>query len=108
MTEIDDLAAYHATYAAALTPDPSGMAGWWATWHKAGVPAEDAAAWANMGYLPDEARPCIEAGITPEMAAAGDDALVAEHGGAGAAVARLQLEDPGATVLVDPDADSHI
>jgi len=38
-------------------------------WMEAGVPAEDAAAWASLGYLPTEAAPLITAGVTPQMAA---------------------------------------
>jgi hypothetical protein len=43
--------------------------------HADGVSAEDAAAWANAGYLPGDAAPYIIAGITPQMAAEADEAL---------------------------------
>jgi hypothetical protein len=37
-------------------------------WMEMNVPAADAAAWASLGYLPSEARPLIEQGVTPETA----------------------------------------
>lgn len=73
--------------------------------HADGVTAEDAAAWANAGYLAEEAAPLIQQGITPEMANAGDDALIAEHGIIGAGILKFQLEHPGATIIVDPDVE---
>lgn len=100
---IEALAAYHAEYVAAGVS--KGMEGWAATWFKMGVPAAAAAEWARSGYLPAEAQPLIAQGITPELAAVGDEALVDEHGVIGAGVLKLQLEHPGATVLVDPDAE---
>lgn len=36
--------------------------------HAAGVTPEEAAAWANAGYLPQEARPLIVEGFSAEMA----------------------------------------
>lgn len=36
-------------------------------WWKLRVPAEVAAEWANLGYLPEEAAPLIADGITPAM-----------------------------------------
>ncbi len=35
-------------------------------WYRAGVPAADAVAWANQGFMPAEARPLIAVGITPQ------------------------------------------
>lgn len=45
---------------------------WWrlrlAPW-RLRLPADEAAAWASLGYLPGEAAPLIAAGVTPQMAA---------------------------------------
>lgn len=43
-------------------------------WYRMGVPVETAAAWASLGYYPAEAKPLIDQGITPETAAAVEDA----------------------------------
>lgn len=43
-------------------------------WCKAGVSVEDAIAWDGLGYMPGEAAPLIEAGMTPELAADADSA----------------------------------
>lgn len=40
-------------------------------WILAGQPAIDAAAWATLGYRPDEAAPLIAEGVTPAMAGIG-------------------------------------
>lgn len=37
-------------------------------WMEAGVPADEAACWANAGYLSAEAAPLIADGVTPETA----------------------------------------
>ena len=42
-------------------------------WILAGVPAADAASWADLGYLPAEAGSLIAEGVTPAMAALGQD-----------------------------------
>lgn len=71
-------------------------------WFRAGVSAADAAAWANLGYMPGEAAPLIADGITPEMAAATSEATTAVDGpDARAAVLRLAEDHPG--LLVDPE-----
>ncbi len=36
-------------------------------WYQMGVTALDAAAWANLGFLPGEAQPLIADGITPAL-----------------------------------------
>jgi hypothetical protein len=58
-------------------------------WFKMGVSASDAAAWANLGFYPDEAAPLIADGTTPQMQreiedhaeaqASGPDALAAQR-----------------------------
>lgn len=77
-------------------------------WMEAGVDAVTAASWARAGYLPDEALPRIAAGLTPGQASDQDAALIAEHGLIGYTAMTLQLETPGATLLVDPDAEAAI
>ncbi len=77
-------------------------------WANTGQPVEVAIAWAQANYLPHEALPRIEAGLTPQDAAAIDEALIAEHGIIGAVAMQLQLEHPGATLIVDPDAEAAI
>lgn len=39
---------------------------------EAGIPAAEAAKWANLGFTPEEALPLIDSGLTPELAAAAD------------------------------------
>src|SRR5690349_18458341 len=48
-------------------------------WFRMEVPAEEAIRWIKHNFTPDEARPLREAGMTPELAAAGetDDPLEA-------------------------------
>lgn len=77
-------------------------------WMEAGVDAIAAASWARAGYLPAEALPRIAAGLTPGQASDQDAALIAEHGLIGYAAAMLQMENPGATLIVDPDAEAAI
>ncbi len=77
-------------------------------WMQAGIDAVQAAAWARAGYMPDEALPRIAAGLTPGQASDQDAARIAEHGLIGYAAMMLQLETPGATLIVDPDAEAAI
>lgn len=77
-------------------------------WFRSGQPVEVATAWYDKAFTPVEALPNIAAGITPEMAAEAADALVEEHGVVGAVALQLALEHPGATLLVDPDAEAAI
>ncbi len=48
-------------------------------WMEAGVPADEAAAWTSLGYLPGEAAPLIAQGITSQMAGAVESAAVEEE-----------------------------
>lgn len=77
-------------------------------WMEAGVDAVAAASWARAGYLPAEAAPRIAAGLTARQASDQDAALIAEHGIIGAVAMQLQLEEPGATLIVDPDVEAAI
>lgn len=77
-------------------------------WAETGQPVEVAIAWHRHNYLPEEALPLIGQGMTPEMAAAGDEALIEAHGLIGATVLKLQLEHPGAEILVDPAVDEAL
>jgi hypothetical protein len=71
-------------------------------WMEAGVSAETAAAWANLGYLPAEAAPLIAAGVTPQMAGEmdrlADDIAGSPEERAAQLIDRLVAEG----VLVDP------
>ena len=79
-------------------------------WLLAGVGVDDAAAWANSGFLPDEAQPLIDQGVTPDMVGAADEAAVAALGGAAeyrrAAVLRLTEQIPG--IVIDPDVADRL
>lgn len=44
-------------------------------WRALAVGAELAAAWANRGYLPDEAAPLIADGVTPDLVASVEAAI---------------------------------
>jgi hypothetical protein len=77
-------------------------------WMDAGIAATIAASWARAGYLPAEALPRIAAGLTPGQASDQDATLIAERGIIGYAAAMLQLETPGATLIVDPDVETAI
>lgn len=50
-------------------------------WYRTGVPAAEAARWANLGYLPEEALAEIAQGMTVEMAQAGNEAEFAAADG---------------------------
>jgi hypothetical protein len=71
-------------------------------WMEAGVPARDAAAWASLGYLPAEAAPLIEAGVTPRIAGEMDE--LAEDIAGGHEERAMQVIDQlvAEGVLVDP------
>jgi len=43
-------------------------------WYLTETPAGEAAAWANLGYTPQGAKPLIDSGITPAMADDADSA----------------------------------
>lgn len=77
-------------------------------WRKAGINPIAAASWHRNGYTPNEALPRIAAGLTPRQAAAQDAALIAELGPIGYVAAMLQIQEPGATLIVDPDAEAAI
>lgn len=82
-------------------------------WMDAGVSAADAAGWANLGYLPEEAAPLIADGITPatvremerhaEQAAGGRDALAAQR------IQRMidagEIVDPAKVIRVQDPTD---
>lgn len=50
-------------------------------WMKAGVPADEAAAWANLNYYPSECADLRAQGVTPAMAEAMEDAETDVAGG---------------------------
>lgn len=86
-------------------------------WMKARVPADEAAAWANLNYYPGECADLRAQGITPAMAAAMEDAETDVAGGeelrAMQVVDQLHatglLADPSHVVQqVDPDDPNHI
>lgn len=97
MGKIEYIKAFHVAIGPGKAVLPLGLA-----WANTGQPVEVAIAWARRNYLPDEALPRIEAGLTPEQAAAIDDALIEEHGAINAALMQLQLDNPAAVILVDP------
>lgn len=73
-------------------------------WYAAGVTAEDAAAWANLGFKPDEAAPHIAAGITPQTYREMEDHAEAQAGGPEALAAMRVAELLGTGALLGPDA----
>ncbi|WP_431728553.1 hypothetical protein [Verrucosispora sp. TAA-831] len=87
MNRLTELRRYWTVYSATATQHCTSRTA--REWMEQDVPAEQAAAWANLGYLPDEAAPLIASGVTPataaeleahaEQAAGGRDALVAER-----------------------------
>jgi len=80
------------------------------------VPAQDAAAWANLGYMPAEAAPLIAQGITPAMALAAQEAAAAGAGSGGYAMLRVDELVADGTIVnprrvstrEDPDDPMHI
>lgn len=77
MDKLEQLRHYTRTYYAAATQLATSRIA--RTWMEAGIPAEQAAAWANIGMLPEEALPQIAAGVTPEMVVATDPTTDAER-----------------------------
>jgi hypothetical protein len=72
-------------------------------WILTGHPATDAAAWATLGYLPDEASPLIAEGVTPAMAGIGLDPS-ATDATSDAALAALRDElRRRDDLIIDPD-----
>jgi hypothetical protein len=71
-------------------------------WMEAGVPAADAAAWANLGYMPDEAEALIAAGRTPDQVAVTEAAEEAVAGGRDELL-RHRLRNLGPQIIIDPD-----
>lgn len=77
MGKLTDLRDYTRTYyAAAGQLRTSRIA---REWMEAGIPADQAAAWASIGCLPAEALPLIESGMTPDMVTATDPTTDAER-----------------------------
>lgn len=74
-----------------------------AQWYQMGVAAADAAAWANLGFYPDEAQPHIAAGITPAMYRETEDHAEEQAGGEDALAAQriAQMFDSGELVRED-------
>lgn len=72
--------------------------------------AADAAAWADRGYLPEEAGQYILDGANPDMAGAASDAAVAADGGPEAhlraQLLRLAGDNPG--LVIDPDVADRL
>lgn len=65
--------------------------------------AQEAAAWADLNFLPGEAAPLIAQGVTPDMVAAMEDAETTVDGGPEAHLraAVLRLAEQG--VIIDPE-----
>lgn len=71
-------------------------------WMEMGVPATDAARWANLGYTPAEAEPLIRAGRKPTDEAVIEAAEEAVAGGRDELL-RHRLHNLGPNIIVDPD-----
>ena len=69
MTLADYVATYRATARQLATLPIIGQ------WRQAGVPADEAAQWANRGYLPAEAEPMIADGVSPDLVQAVETAI---------------------------------
>lgn len=67
--------------------------------------AEQAAAWASRGYLPDEAEPSVRAGITAELDAEMEQHVERQAGGSEAYLRQRLAEMAEQGTLVLPDED---
>lgn len=74
-----------------------------AQWYRMGVPADEAAAWANLGFYPGEAAPHIEAGITAQTYREMEDYATQQAGGQEALAAMRLAELLGTGALLGPD-----
>lgn len=74
-----------------------------AKWRLMDVTAEDAAAWANLGFTPDEARSVIADGITPQQYREMEDHAEAQAGGSEALAAMRIAELLGSGALLGMD-----
>jgi hypothetical protein len=95
------IAAWSKTFLARATQLCTPQLG--AEWIRAGVSAEDAAAWANAGFLPSEAAPLIADGITPQMHAEMEAHAEEQAGGPEALAAVRIAELLGSGALLGPD-----
>lgn len=71
-------------------------------WMEAGVPVEQAAAWANLGYLPAEATPLMASGMTPETVTEMEQHAERPAGGAEALREQRIAQMVQAGEVVDP------
>jgi ribosomal protein S18 acetylase RimI-like enzyme len=100
VSKTDEAQAYLATFRA-LIDRPTGPveAGeWW----RAGVPVEEAAAWATLNYRPGEAAPLRAQGVTPDEAAVMESAEAAVAGGSDALALDRVAALHGSGMFVDP------
>ncbi|WP_229398096.1 hypothetical protein [Micromonospora okii] len=72
-------------------------------WMESGVPAPEAAAWANLGFLPEEAAPLIADGITADTVEETERHAAQAVGGPEALAALRVAELTGTGALVGPD-----
>ena len=72
-------------------------------WYAMGVAAQDAAAWANLGFKPDEAADLIADGITPQAYREMEDHATEQAGGPEALAAMRTAELVGSGALLGPD-----
>ncbi|MDG4795094.1 hypothetical protein [Micromonospora sp. WMMD1082] len=111
MDKLTALRRYWTAYSAAATAHCTSRVA--REWMEQGVPADTAAAWASLNYLPAEAAPLIAAGITPatveemerhaEQTAGDRDALVAER--IRQMVERGEIVDPANVIRVQDPTD---
>jgi hypothetical protein len=71
-------------------------------WFLLGVSGEDAAAWANLGFMPAEAAATIRSGITPQQYREMEDHAEAQAGGSDA-LAALRITELHASGVLSRD-----
>lgn len=92
---------WYATFTAQATQLNAKMLA--AKWRLMDVTAQDAAAWANLGFTPDEARSVIADGITPPQYREMEDHAEVQAGGSEALAAMRIAELLGSGALLGPD-----
>jgi hypothetical protein len=90
---------------AASQLDTYAVAGRWMRLHEElpALTAQEAAAWADLGYLPEEAEPQIRSGITAAAAAEMEDHAERQAGGPEALAAMRVAELLAADGMLGPD-----
>lgn len=76
---------------------------WWKLRVAHNVTPSDAAAWANLGFLPEEAEPLIRDGISPQQHREMEDHAEGQAGGAEALAAMRIAELTGSGALLGED-----